>query len=185
MTTRDLVLVALFAALTAVLGLIPPVTVGFLPVPITMQTLGVMLAGLMLGPVRGGLALALFVLLVALGLPVLAGGRGGFGILLGPTGGFIIGWIFGAAVVGALAQRFTRAGAWSAPDLAMAVVACAVGGIGVVYAFGVPWLSAVTGTSLAQAATGMVVFLPGDALKVVAAVLVAQGVQRAYPIALR
>ena len=56
--TSDLVLVALFAAITAAMGLMPPVSVGFLPVPITLQTLGVMLAGLMLGPVRGGLAMA-------------------------------------------------------------------------------------------------------------------------------
>ena len=79
MTTRDLVLSALFAALIVALGLIPAIPVGALPVPITPQSLGVMLAGLILGPVRGGLAVALVVLLVVLGLPVLSGGRGGFG----------------------------------------------------------------------------------------------------------
>ncbi|MGP9819415.1 biotin transporter BioY [Salinarimonas sp. NSM] len=185
MTTRDLVLVALFAALTAALGLVPPINVGFLPVPITLQSLGPMLAGLMLGPKRGGLALALFVLLVALGLPILAGGRGGFGVLLGPTGGFILGWIVGAVVVGALAARIRRMGPWRTPDLAGAALACVVGGIGAVYAVGVPWLSVVTGMGLGPAAASMVVFLPGDAIKVGVAVMVARGVQRAYPIALR
>ena len=70
--TLDLVLVAMFAALTAVLGLIPPITVGILPVPITLQTLAVMLAGALLGPWRGALSQVLLIALVAAGLPLLA-----------------------------------------------------------------------------------------------------------------
>ncbi|GGK21667.1 biotin transporter BioY [Salinarimonas ramus] len=185
MSTRDLVLIALFAAITAAMGLMPPISVGFLPVPITLQTLGVMLAGLMLGPVRGGLALALLVLLVAIGLPVLAGGRGGFGVLLGPTGGFIVGWIVGAFVTGLVAQRTTRVGSWGARDLAFALLACLAGGVVAVYAIGIPWLAVVTGMDLVQAAAGSAVFLPGDAVKAIVAVLVARGVQRAYPMKLR
>ena len=81
MTTRDIVLVALFAAIIVVLGMLPPITLGFIPVPITAQSLGVMLAGCILGAKRGAGACLLVVLLVAIGLPVLSGGRGG---LAGP-----------------------------------------------------------------------------------------------------
>ena len=72
MTTRDIVLVALFAAIIVVLGLLPPITLGFIPVPITAQTLGVMLAGCILGAKRGAAAVLLVLLLVAIGLPVLS-----------------------------------------------------------------------------------------------------------------
>ncbi|WP_234854561.1 biotin transporter BioY, partial [Sinorhizobium meliloti] len=75
MNTRDLVLVALFTAIIVVLGLVPPITLGFIPVPITAQSMGVMLAGCIIGAKRGALAFLLLVLLVAIGLPVLSGGR--------------------------------------------------------------------------------------------------------------
>ncbi len=74
MTTRDIVLVALFTAIIIVLGLIPPITLGFIPVPITAQSMGVMLAGCIIGAKRGAASYALLVLMVAIGLPVLAGG---------------------------------------------------------------------------------------------------------------
>ncbi|MFC6258113.1 biotin transporter BioY, partial [Kocuria oceani] len=78
-TTQNTVLVAVFAALIAALGLVPPITVGIVPVPITLQTLGVMLAGALLGPVRGMLSVVVLEVLVLAGLPLLAGGRGGLG----------------------------------------------------------------------------------------------------------
>ncbi|MEL6321465.1 MAG: biotin transporter BioY, partial [Cyanobacteria bacterium J06626_14] len=75
MTTRDLVYIAVFAALVAALGLIPPIPLPFIPVPITAQSLGVMLAGAILGARRGACALLLFLVLVAIGFPLLSGGR--------------------------------------------------------------------------------------------------------------
>ena len=96
MTVKDMVYAALFAALTAALGLLPMVAVPGLPVPIHAQSLGVMLAGGVLGAKRGGLAMLVFMALVAAGLPLLSGGRGGIGIFLGPTGGFALGYIPGA-----------------------------------------------------------------------------------------
>lgn len=77
MKTRDLVLISLFAAIIIALGLLPPITLGFIPVPITAQSLGVMLAGVVLGAKRGTLAVLLTILIAAIGLPVLSGGRGG------------------------------------------------------------------------------------------------------------
>ena len=85
MKTKDLAYIALFAAITAVLGLVPAVQVG--PVPITAQTLGVMLAGSILGARRGFLSQLLFLVLVAIGLPVLPGGGGGLAVFAGATAG--------------------------------------------------------------------------------------------------
>ncbi len=100
MNTRDLVLSALFAAIIVVLGILPPITLGFIPVPITAQSLGVMMAGVVLGARRGTIAVLIVLVLVAIGLPVLSGGRGGLAAFAGPTTGFLIGWVFAAFVTG-------------------------------------------------------------------------------------
>ncbi|TVQ20255.1 MAG: biotin transporter BioY [Leptolyngbya sp. DLM2.Bin15] len=176
MKTLDLVYVGLFAALTAVLGLLPPVPVPGLPVPITAQTLGVMLAGSILGAKRGGLALLVFVVLVAIGLPVLPGGRGGLGVFLGPSGGFVAAFPVAAAVIGGLMERFCRR-----PHLPKAIAINIVGGIGVVYAIGVPWLAVAANLSLVQALAGSAAFIPGDVVKAVLASVTLQAVWRAMP----
>ena len=108
LTTRDMVHIALFAAIMAALGLLPPIPVGFIPVPITAQSMGVMLAGSILGAKRGALAILLFLALVAVGLPLLSGGRGGLGVFFGPTAGFLLSWPVGAFVTGWLTERFWK-----------------------------------------------------------------------------
>ena len=105
MQSRDIVYIALFAALTAALALFPPVTVPVLGVPVTAQSLGVMLAGALAGARNGALAMVLFLALVAAGLPLLAGGRGGLGVLMGPSGGFLFAWPIAAWVIGMLLSR--------------------------------------------------------------------------------
>ena len=176
LTTRDLVHCALFAAIVAALGLLPPIPLGFIPVPLTAQTLGVMLTGALLGARRGGLALLLFVLLVVAGLPLLSGGRGGFGVILGPTGGFFLGFPLGAFVIGWLTERLPRRG-----NVATLFVACVLGGIGAVYALGVPWLVLVGGLPFEKAAMGSLLFVPGDLIKAGIAALTAAAVRRGYP----
>jgi biotin transport system substrate-specific component len=183
-TTQDVVLVALFAAIVAALGLAPPIAVGVIPVPITLQTLGVMLAGAVLGPIRGALACALFDLLVAIGLPVLAGGAGGIGIYAGPSGGFVLGWIPGALVVGLLVKYLAARASGAVLQTVLYFVACLAGGIVIVYVVGIPWTAAVTGLGLVKVLIGSLVFIPGDIAKSVIAALVARNVRRAYPIAL-
>lgn len=186
LNTKDLVLVALFTAMIIVLGLIPPVPVPWVPVPVTLQTFGVMLAGLILGPWRGGLVVLTYVLIAMLGLPVLPGGRAGLAVLAGPTGGFLLGMIPGALVTGWLAGRLPSGQAsggqqsWStiAPQVFRYWLASVAGGMLVVYAAGIPWLSMVTGMSLSKAAWAIVVFIPGDLLKALIAGLVAQRVRR-------
>lgn len=175
MRTRDLAYVAVFAAIMVVLGLFPPIAVG--PIPITAQSMGVMLAGSIIGARRGALAMLVVALMAAIGLPVLSGGRGGIGVVLGPTGGYIAGWIVGAFVVGLITERV-----WTRYNFGWAILANVVGGILVVYAFGIAWYAILSGQSVVLAAAQNAVFLPGDAIKVLIASAVAVAVRRAYPV---
>ncbi|MBE7701408.1 biotin transporter BioY [Oerskovia sp. Sa1BUA8] len=144
-------------------------------VPITLQTLGVMLAGALLGAWRGALAMLTFLALVAAGLPLLSGGRGGPAVFVGPSVGYLIGFVAGAAVVGLIVERFRTLTFWRV------LVASVVGGMLVMYALGIPLQALVTGFPLQTVATGSLMYLPGDLLKAVIAASVTVGVVRAYP----
>ena len=176
LSSRDLALVASFAALIAVLGLPGGIQVFGNAVPVTLQTLGIMLAGSLLGWKRASLSVLVLLVLVAAGLPLLSGGRGGLAVFVGPSAGYLVGWVLGAAVIGWLVQ--TRLPAYPMWWGALANVA---GGIAAVYLVGILVQAAVTGTSVLAAATLSLVFLPGDALKVVIATAVASAVHRGYP----
>ena len=170
-SSRSLSYVALFAALIAVFGMIPKIDLP-LGVPITLQTLGVMLAGCLLGPRRGFLA-------VALGLPLLSGGRGGLAVFVAPSSGFLVGWMFGAFTCGWIMRRLS--GARGKALFAAAFVASLVGGIGVVYLFGIAGLAMAAKLSLQQAAVAVLVFVPGDLIKCLLCALMVQTVARGLP----
>jgi biotin transport system substrate-specific component len=174
--TRDLAYVALFAAIIAVLGTLPAINVG--TVPITAQTLGVMLAGSVLGARRGFLAVLLFLVLVAVGLPLLASGTGGLAPFAGPTAGYLFSWPLAAFVIGWLTER-----SWDRYDVLRGTLFNVVGGIVVIYAIGVPVLKAVAGLEWGTAFwTGAAVFVPGDLFKAVVAAAIADVVRRSYPV---
>lgn len=175
MTARDAVLIATFAAFTAALGLLPPIPVPLIPVPITAQTLGVMLTGCLIGPKRAAAAMALLILLIAVGFPFLSGGRGGLAVFAGPSVGYLIGWPVGAAVLGLLVRRTDA-------SLARLFVANCAGGIAVIYSFGIPGLALVMEIPLLTAAQGSLAFLPGDIIKAALASVIALAVRRAYPV---
>jgi biotin transport system substrate-specific component len=175
-SSRDLALIATFTGVVAALGLVPAFVPPGFTVPITAQSLGVMLAGAVLGARRGFWALALFLVLVAVGLPLLAGGRGGLGVFATASVGFLLCYPVAAFVIGWLTER-------GGPTyrLAWGLVANVVGGIVVLYVAGIAGIWAVTQSSV-QAATAVTwIYLPGDLVKVVAAALVARGVHAAYP----
>lgn len=174
---RSLAHIALFAALIAVLGLVPRIDLAA-GVPITAQSLGIMLCGTILGARRGALAVLLFLLLVAVGLPLLAGGRGGMGVFASPTVGFLAGFPVAAFVAGWIMERTTLAPLWAA------MAGAVIGGIGVLYLFGITGMAVMLGKSWSEAALIAVAFLPGDVLKAVVAGLVTQAVARARPAAL-
>lgn len=169
---RDLARVAVFAALIVVLGMVTiPIPGG---VPITAQTLAIMLAGAVLGPRLAPLAVLVVLVLAAVGLPVLAGGRGGLGVFVGPTAGYLLGFVVGAWVIGLIVHggRIT----WWRSALGILV-----GGIAVVYLFGIPVQSLVLGIGLPETALSSLVFLPGDLLKAALATVLVLALRRAYP----
>lgn len=173
MSNRDIVYIALFAAIAAVLGLLPAIPLSFIPVPITARSLGVMLAGSILGARRGGLAMLLFLLLIAIGIPQ-ASGRSGLGIFFSPSGGFLLAFPLAAFTIGWLVER-----SWQRLNVINLFLFNVIGGVGVLYAIGIPWLAALAGSETALAS---IAFLPGDAIKTVIAALVAVTVKRAYPL---
>ncbi len=171
---RELARTAIFAALIIVLGTVAvPLPGG---VPITAQSLAVMLAGLVLGARKASFAVLIVLALAAVGLPVLSGGRGGIGVFFGPTAGYLVGWVFGAFVAGLIAHRPHRKPAWW--RIALGAL---IGGIAVVYLFGVPVQAFVTGVDLSLTAISSAVFLPGDLLKAAFATTLTLALWRAYP----
>ncbi|TPW70963.1 biotin transporter BioY [Schumannella sp. 10F1B-5-1] len=173
--TRDLARIAVFAAIIAVLGLPGPIPVPGL-VPITAQTLGVVLAGTVLGPLRGLAAVAVFELLVLVGLPLLSGGHGGPAVFVGVTAGYLLGWLPGAFVTGLVAH--SGRGALAGWRVALGAV---IGGIVVIYTCGIPVQSLVTGLPLGATIISSLAFIPGDLIKVVVATLLTLALWRAYP----
>ncbi len=169
--------VSLFAALVAALGLLPPIALPFTPVPITAQTFGVMLAGAVLGARLGGMSLGLFVLLVAIGAPMLSGGRGGLGALLGPSGGYVLSWPIGAFVIGYLVEKL-----WNQLKLWKMIACNIIGGVLVVYAGGITYLSFVADLTWMQAAISALVYIPGDIAKAVLCSVIALRIQKTYPL---
>lgn len=177
MTTKDIVYIALFAAIYAVLGLFPPILIPLIGIPITAQSMGPMIAGSILGAKRGALASLLFLVLVAIGLPLLSGGRGGFGVFLGPTAGFMIAWPIAAYCIGTAVERL-----WPRLNFAWLFAINIIGGIALVYLIAVPWLSMVSAIPLSKAILGSAAFIPGDLLKAAIAAFVAMTVKKTYPV---
>ena len=170
MNLKDLTYGALFAALICVLGLIS-IPLSFSPVPITGQSLAIMLAGCILTTRQAALSVATFLLIGIVGVPVFAGGTAGIGIILGPRGGYLIGFFIGAIVISLLKGKnntYVRLG-----------ISNVVGGIGIVYLLGVIWLSIVTQIGLSKAfMVGALPFIAGDLFKVFVATIVSVTVNK-------
>jgi len=170
--------VALFAALTAVLGLIPKVDLPF-GVPITLQSLAVMLAGCLLGGWRAFQALALFLLAVAVGLPLLSGGRGGLGAFAAPSAGYLVGFALAAGATGFIMGWLPR----STPRRAgiSAFIASAAGGLVLLHAVGIGGLMGLADMPLKQALMVDMAFVPGDLIKCAVCAAVVHTVAKALP----
>ncbi|MGE4298979.1 MAG: biotin transporter BioY [Desulfovibrionaceae bacterium] len=142
------------------------------PVPISLQTYFVLLAGFILGPVRGGVCVLLYLAAGAIGLPVFAGGKGGLGVFLGPTGGYLAGFVCCAVVCGLGKPRD------AAPGVVRTLL-IGLAGFAVLYACGLAWLMHAINASFAKAVSvGLVPFLPGLAIKAVAAALTLRALAR-------
>lgn len=172
-----LVLAALFSGLTAILSWIN-VPLFFTPVPVNLALIGPYLAGLLLGVRYGCLSQLLYILLGCVGLPVFAGFSAGAGVLAGPTGGFIAGYVLCAAICG-LSARSAHAPAASAGR--RVVLMC--GGLLACYGCGLAWFMISSGSTLGAGFVACVLpFLPGDAVKIAAAALLAARLNNKLPL---
>ena len=163
---RKMVFASLFAAMTAVGAYIKiPIPIG--PVPITLQVLFVLLAGIMLKSKWGSISMLIYLLLGIVGLPVFAGGASGLGVLFGPTGGYLIGFVAAAFVIGFLADQVGTS------NILRNAVFMTIG-VGIIYLFGVTQLAIVANLTPMQAiGAGMLPFLIGDVLKIAAGAYIA------------
>ncbi|MDR1767819.1 MAG: biotin transporter BioY [Propionibacteriaceae bacterium] len=176
----DLALIAVFAAFVAACAMISiPMPFG---VPITLQTLGVLLTGLVLGPWRGFLSVVLYLLVGFAGLPVFAGGTGGLGVLSGMSVGYLLAFPFASLAAGALAIWFVRAG--FKVRYAWLTVAAAVGSFAVIDLAGIFGMMVVGQTDFVTAFGYNLPFVLGDAVKVFAASAIAVAVNKAFPVLL-
>lgn len=175
-TGRELAQIAVFAGIIAVLGLIPAIVPFGSAVPITAQSLGIMLAGAILGPRRGGLAVLVFLALVALGLPLLAGGRGGLGVFASPTVGYLVGFPIAAVAIGVMTQAAGRP-----YRLVLGIGINILGGVLLLNLLGVIGLVLRADLGVGAALVAALPFVPGDITKAIVCALVARGVHAAYP----
>lgn len=159
MKTKVLTTSAMFVALTAICS---QIQIPLPMVPINLALFAIYLAGTILGPKYGTLSIIAYVLLGGIGAPIFAGFAGGFGIITGPTGGYIIGYILATLIVGLITKKFGYS--WWKLVLAMIV------GLTACYLVGTAWFMNVTGNSLAASMTYCVIpFLPGDVVKIILA----------------
>ncbi|WP_424555493.1 biotin transporter BioY [Streptococcus agalactiae] len=159
MNTRTTTYIALMIALLIVLGFIPGIPLGFIPVPIVLQNLGVMLAGALLGSRKGFLSVAIFLILVAIGAPFLPGGRSGLVTLFGPTAGYLLAYPFAAFFIGLGLEKLKTTELW------VQFFVIWIFGVLLIDICGSIVLSIQTSLPLAQSLFSNLVFIPGDTLK--------------------
>ncbi len=155
---------SLFVALIAI-GAFISIPIG--PVPIVLQNMFVLLASIILGPLWGLASVAVYLVIGLAGLPVFAGGTSGIGKLFGPTGGYLLGYLPCVFITASISKGLGK-------KMSSDIIAMLIGSL-IVYAAGVPWLKVVTSMTFQKAlAVGMVPFLIGDALKILAAAFIAK-----------
>lgn len=162
--TKQMVLIALMTAVTCVLGPLS-IPLPFSPVPISLTNFAIFLAIFVLGMKSGTISFIIYLLLGAVGVPVFSSFRGGFQVLAGPTGGYLIGFIFLALIMGFALDHFDRK---LVPTLIGMII-----GMAVCYAFGTVWLAKLLSLSFKEGLMmGVIPYLAGDAAKIIIAAIV-------------
>lgn len=167
--TSRMIKIALMAALVGILSYI---SVPIPPVPITAQTIAVMLTGLLLPPIDAMLSILIFILLGAIGVPVFSNGSSGLGVIFGPTGGYIFGFLVSAGFI----SYFKGTG----KNIYRNLMVTLIGGIFVIYLIGIPWLAKAYSMDIISAIkAGALPFLIGDFLKVILASFIGRKINKA------
>lgn len=162
--TKQMVLIALMTAVTCVLGPLS-IPLPFSPVPISLTNFAIFLAIFVLGMKSGTISFIIYLLLGAIGVPVFSSFRGGLQVLAGPTGGYLIGFIFLALIMGFALEHFDR-------KLVPTIIGMIIG-MAVCYAFGTVWLAKLLSLSFKESLMmGVIPYLPGDAAKIIIAAIV-------------
>ena len=162
--TKQMVLIALMTAVTCVLGPLS-IPLPFSPVPISLTNFAIFLAIFVLGMKSGTISFIIYLLLGAIGVPVFSSFRGGLQVLAGPTGGYLIGFIFLALIMGFALDHFDR-------KLVPTIIGMIIGMV-VCYAFGTVWLAKLLSLSFKEGLMmGVIPYLPGDAAKIIIAAIV-------------
>ena len=162
--TKQMVLIALMTAVTCVLGPLS-IPLPFSPVPISLTNFAIFLAIFVLGMKSGTISFIIYLLLGAVGVPVFSSFRGGFQVLAGPTGGYLIGFIFLALIMGFALDHFDR-------KLVPTIIGMIIG-MAVCYASGTVWLAKLLSLSFKEGLMmGVIPYLPGDAAKIIIAAIV-------------
>jgi biotin transport system substrate-specific component len=168
----DLLTTSTFSVLTAIGALI---FLPLYPVPVTLQTLFTYLSGVVLGPWLGALSQVIYILLGGIGLPVFAEGKAGFGTLLGPTGGYLFGFIAASFTIGKVCDLHTQ-------PSARRIAASFLLGTAIIYTFGIAQLSQwMNGDLQRTLVVGVLPFIVGDALKITIATAVATRLRHILP----
>lgn len=178
LNTTALVLCGLFAALNAICASIT-IPLGFTPIPINLGTLGVFLTGGLMGKKYGSISIMVYIFLGAVGLPVFSGFRGGLGVLTGPTGGYIVGYLAAVFVIGLITEKScitknSEVGKNTGLKKVSSDIIAMLIGLLLCYLLGTLWFMFTTGAGIGAALASCVIpFLPGDALKITAAAFLA------------
>lgn len=174
-TVQMVTLAAMITALTIAMGMIPGIPLVLIPVPIILQNMGVMMAGEFLGIKYGTLSVAVFLLLVSIGLPVLSGGHGGAAVFMGPTGGYLVAWLFAPLVINLIKKVLPTSVkvSWMGDLLAVWLGAAVF-----IDLFGAFWLAIFFHVPFATAVLSSLMFVPGDTIKAVLTVVVAKRIKK-------
>lgn len=165
MKIKNIALIAMMTAIIIVLGFVPPIPLGFIPVPIVLQNMGIMLAGAILGSKRGFLSVIIFLLLVAAGFPLMTGG-GGVAVFVGATAGYIYAYPFAAALIGYGLKKFSYSNFW------LELLVVWVAGVLFIDVLGAVGLTVIAHMPFMKALIANLVFIPGDTIKALVVVLI-------------
>ncbi|RXT57837.1 biotin transporter BioY [Lacticaseibacillus chiayiensis] len=175
MQTKTLTRMGLLLAVLIGLAFAPPITIGFLGVPIVLQNMGVMLVALLLPTRPATITIGLLLALAALGLPVLTGGRGGIAVFMGPTAGFMYGWLLTPLAYAGI-THYLKQDSWVTKALGMTL-----GSVLLTELLGAAWLAATTNMTFVSALLSVLIYIPGDLLKMALSVLVVQQLTAVMP----
>lgn len=173
MKARDITRIAFMISIIIILGLFPPIPIALLPVPIILQNAGFMLSGLILGKKNGTIASVLFLVLVAVGFPILSGGSGGMGVFFNVTAGYLYAYPIATFLIGLMTEKFN----FNNQNSLRSFVIVFIFGVLLIDFCGAIGVSIISKISISSSLLASLIFIPGDTIKAILTVVIAQRVK--------